>query len=199
MDNSPYDMSDSLLKTIRDLGLQESYVIFPSMAIHPEDSRAYWDMLEEADVIKYRLCNVVNPDADYAEEYSNWILNNGDESYQFYIVDAAYGTIVAELVLDNYMGASAQLHFSINPNNSPELNAFLGNQVTDTILYNWKDTKGLGGFYLDTLYGLTPVDNRPACIFVLKSGMSKIGTLPNGSKYMGDVCDSMITYKTRNT
>ncbi len=58
-----------------------------------------------------------------------------------------------------------------------------------------------GDYLLDVLLGLTPVNNRLAVSFLIKSGMQVLGKLPGIciDYHQNKVVDGLLSYKTRDT
>lgn len=147
----------------------------------------YWNSIIDADLLKLRLCDVVNP--TIADAYKAAIPG----SYMVY--DKEEERIVAEFLLNGFIGKACQVHFSMRPSNSPQQSMKLAREITSSVLNEWKTVDGEP--YLMSLYGLTPVCNRAACAFVRRVGFKKIGILPGGQWTDGKAVDAMITLKTR--
>ncbi|MEA3467080.1 MAG: hypothetical protein U9R57_02520 [Thermodesulfobacteriota bacterium] len=58
-----------------------------------------------------------------------------------------------------------------------------------------------GDYMLDILLGLTPINNRLAVNFLIKSGMQVLGKIPGicTDYHQNKVVDGLLSYKTRNT
>ena len=189
-------MVSNLLSLVHNLGLEDCYVILPTVAVDDKALLSYWKTLEEYDTLKYRWADMFMPTAKKVLQHTRQ--SEKTKYYQtFVVMDCDNGSLVADLALENFTGRSAQAHFSMHPENDTKMSIQLGNLVTDAILDTWPDVKGLKGAFLDTLYGLTPLSNRTACIFVMKTGMKKMGVLPSGITNQGKVEDAMVSFKTR--
>ena len=189
-------MVSNLLSLVHNLGLEDCYVILPTVAVDDKALLSYWKTLEEYDTLKYRWADMFMPTATMVFHHIRSAEKS--EGYQtFVVMNCNDGSLVADLALENFTGRSAQAHFSMHPENDTKMSIQLGNLVTDAILDTWPDVKGLKGAFLDTLYGLTPLSNRTACIFVMKTGMKKMGVLPSGITNQGKVEDAMVSFKTR--
>jgi len=166
------------------------YAIVPLLSMPRDLVQYYWQSLYMADTLKYRLCDVVDPTWDTVQKMIKKI---GDRIW--HVVDLKDKRVCAEFAIDNFTGRSAQVHFSMHPENNTKQSLFLAKSCTDQVLNEWMDDSGHE--YLHSLYGLTPVNNRVACIFVQKVGFKKIGILPSGITSRGKIVDAMLTVKTR--
>jgi len=182
----------SLLTGLAALHIPSCYLIVPAIGLSNKAIKSFWEALERADTLKYRWSDT--PGITSQEAFSLSI----EQTHMYHVIDSATGAIVAEFALDTFTGKAAQVHFSMHPDNDSALNWYLFDAVSDQILYYWKALENLDQPYLDTVFGLTPVANRAACLFVLKSKFKKIGVLPRGSHYLGSIVDSLVTAKTRN-
>lgn len=180
-----------LLHKIHTLGLTDCYMIVPAISVPGADLIEYWVALENADTLKYRWCDMKNPTA---VEVTDRLV---DLDHMYNVIDCTTLKVVADFALDTFTGKSAQVHFSIHPDVDGYVKRQMFDMVSDHILKYWKDIVNFKESYLDTLFGLTPVGNRVACVFVLRSSFNKLGILPSGTKYMGKTDDALVTYKTR--
>ena len=167
------------------------YNIIPQLHTDIETLCEYWQAMEAADTLKYRWAAMEEPTWRKAIGALNEKV-----SLMFSILDWQ-DEMVAEFALENFTGKAAQIHFSMRPSNDTKTNLLLANTVIGLILERWKSAVDPSKPYLETIYGLTPVLNRVACLFVLRSGMKKVGILPNGVDYLGEVCDALVTIRTR--
>ena len=190
--NDPTVITDSMLSQLLELGLTDCFMVIPTLGVPAEELYSYFSDLEKADTLKYRFSDT--PGITTQEAYDH-IITVGNT---YGVLDTADGKLVAEFALDTFTGRAAQVHFSMHPGNDFAVNRYLFDAVSDQILMQWKVLGDLSIPYLDTLFGLTPVGNRVACIFVLKSKFEKIGILPHGTNYLGDTVDSLVTAKTRH-
>ena len=185
------DVTLSLMEYLQNTGMAESYLVVPAAGLNSGSVTSYWDQLSKADTLKYRFSDKVEPTAGWASAYSQATPNF------YFVVDVSTATIVAEFALCNFMGKAAQVHFSMSPFQDSKLSIFLAEEVTNMILNNWKDVENLEESYIDTLFGMTPVANRVACIFIRKAGFKAIGTLISGATYLGETTDALLTTKSR--
>ena len=95
----------------------------------------------------------------------------------FNVVDLDSHEVRADFSLEGFVGKAAMVHFSMHPDNPPQYSMKLAREVTDSVLQEWSEPES-GSPFLYTLYGLTPVTNRAACVFVQRCGFKKIGILP---------------------
>ena len=162
--------------------------VLPLAKVPNDVIQEYWQSLYMEGWLDSRLCDVDNPTwSDVVE----MIVRMGSQMYC--VMDS--DKMVAEFMLENFTGRAAQIHFSCSPRSTPQMNLYTAREASRIILEEWK---GPDGPYLDTLYGLTPVTNRVACIFTLKVGFKKIGILPNGMRDRGKIVNAMISTKVRN-
>lgn len=131
------------------------------------------------DTLKYRLANVTDPAWD---SVVRMITNMGKT--MFMLKDD--NRIVAEFMLENFSGEAAQIHFSMHPDNPTQYSYKVAKAGIDALLVQ----PGL-----KTLFGLTPLKNRAACLFNLKIGFKKLGVLPKGITYLGSAEDAMVCVK----
>lgn len=117
----------------------------------------------------------------------------------FNVYDPERQALTAEFALCNFTGKAAQVHFSMHPDNKPQYSLHLARVVTDKILNEWSEQGDPDAPFLYSIFGLTPVTNRPACAFVRRVGFKKVGTLPMGQRINGnEFVDAMITIKGRS-
>lgn len=150
----------------------------------------YWQTLAMHDTLKYRLSDVEDPTWS---DVLGMIRNCGKHMYM--VLDDE--KVVGEFMLENFTGKSAQVHFSMHPENSFKYNLQICRYGLVQILSRWKSADDDQHPFLDSLFGLTPVNNRRACIFVLKAGFRKLGVIRAASSYCGHICDGMITTAIR--
>ncbi len=69
------------------------------------------------------------------------------------------------------------------------------------IEYIMERKKANGDYMLDILLGLTPINNRLAVNFLIKSGMQVLGKIPGicTDYHQNKVVDGLLSYKTRST
>lgn len=152
--------------------------------------QSYWQDLIEADTLKYRLSDINCPQLD---DVLAMMYNKNNTC--FYVRDQFRG-IVADFMFENFKGESAQVHFSMNPNNPTQENVFLAETTTYQVLNNWKK-RDSDEPYLTTIYGVTPTCNRVATMFIYKAGFKKVGIIPRSIVYFGKISDALITIKER--
>jgi hypothetical protein len=165
------------------------YVIMPVETVPMEAIRGYFDALTMTGRLGPRLCDISDPTPNDAIG-----MLARCTPHVYFLAHPSERYILAEFTLENFIGRSAQLHFSIHPNVSPQTAFMLGRTATDRVLHDWKLYNRP---YLDSLYGLTPTLNRPACAFVQRCGFKKLGVLRGAQHWRGEPCDAMITTKAR--
>jgi len=181
----------ALIERLRNLGLAQSYLVVPAPALAHETLFGYWHALEAADTLKYRWSDIESPTAGAIVDH----VKNSVHCYN--VVDVSNGLVLADFSLGPFTGRAAQIHFSMLPGQPTALSAFLADKVSDMILLHWKDVVGLEESFVETLFGITPTKNRVACIFIRKAGFKTMGTLVSGTKYLNEVCDGLLTTKSR--
>lgn len=170
----------------------KTYVVTLSRHVPYQTLMDYWSDMAAADTLKYRFSDIKNVTPHKVMDFVH------DDSYMmFSVVDVNTQKIISEFAFENFTGKAAQVHFSMHPENDSRFSVQLATEVTDDVLNVWKTKENPDEPFLDTIYGLTPVDNRAASIFIRKAGFEKIGILPRGIKYMGEVTDALLTVKTR--
>lgn len=140
----------------------------------------YWQALIAAGTLKYRFCNCENPDW---QTVLHTIVACGNNMYCEVDED---GKVVAEFLIEHFTGASAQIHFSMHPDLLTRYALTIAREASGQIMITRK---------LKSLFGLTPLPNRAACIFIQKVGFKKVGILPGGLTYLGTTVDALITVK----
>lgn len=173
--------------------MRESYAIIPVFDVPYPFVVGYWQSLLDADLLRYRLCDVQEPSLKDVEQL---VSQNGPS--MFMVFDTGLKEIRAEFALTNFTGKAAMVHFSMHPENEPQRSMHYARTVTDQVLNEWGEKDNPSVPYLYALYGLTPVTNRAACAFVRRVGFKKIGVLPKGQRSNGvDFVDALITIKER--
>jgi len=182
--NSYVDMLDSL-------GMDTGYSILPRAIVPEMKQLGYWETLDDAGLLAVRFCGFDNVDPDLIMEYME------GSTHTFFIIDTGSKGIVAEFTLENFLGKAAQMHFSGHPCNSPKLNKFLSEAVSDQVLNEWKDEADTDKPFVESLFGLTPVENRVAVIFAMRCGFKKLGVIPGVIPNGDDYSPATLTVKTR--
>ena len=164
------------------------FFTYPLYALPADKVEDYWQDLYAAGYLESRLCDIAGPTVNNAME----LMNTHGRSMYFVTVE---GKLVGEFTLDNFTGKAAQIHFSTHPDLQFRDAIPLVRDVVKSI-FDWT-TQGKEEPYLNSLYGITPVTNRAACIFVLKVGFEKQFILPSGMRDKGEVVDGMVSTYTR--
>jgi hypothetical protein len=164
------------------------HYIVPLLQLPEPVVRKYWQDLEDSGGLKYRMCHINEPTWENVKQV---IAATGNSMYH---VISKHMDVVGEFTLENFIGKSAQVHFSMHPGNKTRFSLDLANSVADDILFQWKSSVD-GGPYLYSMFGLTPVTNRAACIFVQRCGFKKVAILPGGALHEGKPVDAMVTIR----
>ena len=195
LNSSPQELAKSLFKMIDALEIENCYVVLPAIALPEEELLSYWGALEYHNTLRFRFADMHEPTA---REIVAIILARSPKDQFFNVVDCDTGEVIADMGLTGFTGKAAQLHYSMHPDNEYKLNTYLADSVSDMVLYNWTTTIEMKEPYLQTLYGITSVDNRVACMFITKAGFERVGMVPKILEYQGEVTDAVISYKTRH-
>lgn len=152
----------------------------------------YWEDLYKADLLKYRLGNIANPDMSNVAS----VLAR-QSKYIFYVLAPThdeYWGIVGEFSLIPFRGSCKIIHFSVHPDNLFKDNILFCKTATDYIL---SSSFGEPDTFTNarSLLGFTPVPNRQARLLISKVGFKKIETIPASGYYLGKVCDAVVTLK----
>jgi hypothetical protein len=171
--------------------INDTMLIVPASAVPLAALSDYWMDLHEADLLKYRWSDMEDPKPIDIIDYTR------TTPHMYNIVDTATGLVIADFSLGPFTGKAAQVHFSLHPASPPSFNVYLASVVSDKILYQWNDIHNLEESFVDTLFGITPVKNRVACIFIRKAGFKSMGILNSGAKYLNEVDNALLTTKSR--
>ena len=185
VERSEDELDKAIMGFANDVGVRGTYLIVPAESLSYNRISKYFLDLADADTLKYRF-------SDQDKATSSWAANHHTTTAGCFFVVNQRRSIVAEFQLSNFIGKAAQIDFCMHPDKATDNMAEL---VTNAILKNWTIVENMYESYLETIYGLTPVDNRAACLFVLKAGFKKVGILPSGSSYLNSITDSLITIK----
>lgn len=187
------DLTIHLLDKLKSFGMADTFMIVPSVGLSRDSIRSYWQILSDSNRLQGRWGDTRPEDlnVDSITDYSIATANT------YFVVETVTGRLIGEFALDMFTGKAATMHFSMNPYNSPSFNRDIGILVTDCVLNNWNNVVNLEESYLDTLIGVTPVDNRAACIYLRRAGFKPIGTIASGTKYEGEVTDALLSTKER--
>ena len=163
--------------------------IVPLLSQAQDKVQYYFQQLYAADTLKYRFSDLDNPQwLDVLEVIQR--MGQG-----MYLVLDCDSNLVAEFTLESFTGQSAQLHFCMHPDIDIQEKLVIARHTLEHILLHWINPSTRQPF-LKSVYGLTPIPNRVACIFALKAGFKKLGILPGGCTYMGKTEDAMISVAT---
>ena len=175
------------------LNIPDTYQIVPMQMVKLVSVSNYFQDLSDANLINLRFPDI--------EDGPNKVTICAEEVYKqhhsYVVVNCCTQKIVSEVHLAEFSGKSAKIHFSQHPTNTTKLNRYLAKAITDCILNVWTFPGIKYNSFLDTLIGVTPSNNRAACLYVLRSGFTKLGIIPNCIDYLGVPANAMISFKTR--
>jgi len=165
--------------------------VVPLLHLHPDQVQYYFQRLYVADTLKYRFSDIVEPTWSDALEVIQRMGNT------MYLVVDETEDILGEFTFENFTGRACQSHFSTSPDIDTKTRIKIGRFAAEYSLTRKRpDT---GEYFLDALFGLTPLTNRAACIFAMKIGYKKQGILPSGMIVDGKPEDCMISICTRES
>lgn len=164
--------------------------IRPLTTFNVDAIQQYWQTLYMHDLLRHRLCDIKDPTWS---DVKDMIVRMGNT--MFHVCRPDTDEIIGDFMLEHFTGRAAQIHFSMHPDVKFPEAIRIGKFVLDNLLYRWKRSDQTS--FLSSVYGLTPINNRTACIYVLKAGMKKIGVLPDGITNQGEVVDAMLTIASR--
>ena len=161
------------------------FTILTDNDLPAKEVREYWVALQEADLLRYRLCGIQDP---------GWLdvfnMLNAKRSNIYYMVTDVEG-IVGEFELESIAGAAFAVHFSFHPTKltiRQKLRA--GRATCNRVLTHWKNDTG--GRYAATLIGLLPIVNKAGIRFAEKVGFTNIGVLPSAQQFNGSLTDAQF-------
>lgn len=156
--------------------------IVPLLNLDKDQVQYYWQTLYMDGLLDDRLCDIKNPTWTDVREM---IVRMGKNI--FHVLNGQ-NEIEAEFTLENRTGNAWQIHFSCSPHTSAKRRIAIARDIGEE-LFTWEG--------LDSLYGLTPVTNKLACMFVLRSGFKKVGILHKGTYEKGELVDAMISTRVK--
>jgi len=167
-----------------------AFCVTPLLTLLPDQVQYYFQRMSLEDTLKYRFSDIENPQwLDVLEVIQRL-------GKQMYFVEEE-GELLGEFTLEGFTGRAAQSHFSTSPDIDTKKRIAIGRFAAEYTLT--RERPDGSGYFLDALYGLTPLVNRAACIFALKIGYKKQGILPSGIIYNGKPTDCMISVCTRES
>lgn len=152
--------------------------------VHAHKVQAYWQTLYMHDLLKYRMCDIVEP--TWSDVFA-MLCTKGDSVFYMMKDDE----IAGEFTLDFLSGKMFAVHFSFHPTLfSTREKVHYGRIACLTTLDNWKTEDGER--YVSTIVGLIPVQNRAAIKFAEKVGFVNIGRLPSAQHHLGKLTDAQF-------
>jgi len=176
--NAPAPGPDSSFASSPDERLR-NLAVAPLLSLDKDQVQTYFQQMYSHDTLKYRLSDVVEPTWS---DVLDVIKRIGKQ--MFMVVDQNSDDILGEFTLENATGHAVQGHFSTHPTLSWPERLEIGRFALRFILKNP---------YIDAVFGLTPLTNRPACIYALKIGFKKQGILHHGMLVNSVPEDCMIS------
>jgi len=180
--NSPEHLSSPTLE----------FSVVPLLHLAPDQVQYYFQRLYTNDTLKYRFSDIIEPTWSDALEV---IQRMGQQMYM--VLDNETNDILGEFMFENFTGKACQSHFSTSPDTDTRTRVKIGRFAAEHALTRKRPETG--EYFLDALYGLTPLSNRAATIFALKIGYKKQGVLPSGMMVNGKPEDCMISVCTRES
>lgn len=153
---------------------------------------AYLNTLDEQDLLKERFTDLHQPTPMRTVDL---ICKAADRF--FFVLDKERREIIGEFMISDTISDAGLIHFSMSPTVKGNKVLSLIREVTDEVLHYWRK-EGTDEPYVRSLLGVTPVENRRACLVIQRCGFKKIATIPYAGKYNGVVCDAILTIKTIN-
>ena len=167
-----------------------AFRVVPLLSLQPDQVQYYFQTLYSHGTLKFRFPDIIDPTWS---DVIGVIQRMGQGMYL--IQRQADESVAAEFTLENFTGRAAQSHFSTSPESTTKERIAVGRYAAQFTLTRRNE---LGEYWLDALYGLTPLSNRAACIFAIKIGYKRQGILPSGLMVDGKPEDCMISVRTRD-
>lgn len=152
----------------------------------------YLDKLHRHDMLKYRFTDVDNPTTFTVIDLFS---THGDRFH--FVFDKERQEIVGEFAISDTISEIGLVHFSMSPDITPHEVFHIIKEGTNEVLSHWKKQDSDEPF-LKALVGLTPVENRRACLVIQRCGFKKIAVVPYAGRYLGKTCDALLTIKKLN-
>ena len=175
--------------------MEVNYQVVPLMEAPAKLVFKYFDSLIRDDILKYRLADLENPDAG---SYRRLI---GVHKHNMYVVtkevtkeERSELSLIGEFTLVAGEGKTAQIHFSAISYLTLKEKVHLAKYITDSVL-SWTRVDKPHEYLYTALLGYTPLSNREACLFVLKTGFKKLAIVPGGAYHLGKIDDAMFSMK----
>ncbi len=146
------------------------FILVPTAKIPKEVAMQYWLSLKMHDLLKYRLCEIHEPDwPDIISMY------NQKGMAFFSVIDKNTNRMVAECALEHFVGLSAMIHYSIHPEYHGKQAITLAKEsIQQLFSFRRQDNSP----WVSTLIGLTPESNRLAVRHIQKIGFKIQCTIP---------------------
>ena len=149
----------------------------------PLEVEQYWQDLAKKDLLVKRWYNRKDPKWKDVHGIILDIMSGRQQALMYMVYSK--DEIIAEITLDNFMGKAAQTHFSIHPDLSYADTLAVSKDVVRillTILYDPVTREPM----VYSLFGITPLTFKSACILALKVGYKKMGVLPKAAHLVNE-------------
>ena len=159
----------------------------PLLQLDPHVVQAYWQTLHVHDTLRRRMGDLINP---LWEDILTLIQTQGRTMYHIVVPqDGEADLAVSDFSVQNGVGNAARVHFGFLPAGLSLKEKLALAKASIDFVFSWPEAPS-------ALIGVTPVSNRAACIFALRSGFKKIAVLPGGARHLGQFEDAMISIYT---
>lgn len=152
----------------------------------------YFEKLEEANLLEDRLSEHKNPTV---QSFVDLLQREGNKFY--FVIDRVRREIVGEFNISDTLSEVGLVHFSMSPVVKANEVFHIIRNITNDILLKWKK-RDSDEPYLQALVGMTPVENKRACLVIQRCGFKKIATVPFAGRYKNECCDGLFTIKRRD-
>ncbi len=170
---------------------QVKYKLQPLLSLPQDKVQGYWQTLHMHDQLKYRLGDVKDP--AWSDVHA-MILRRGQDIYCGVDKDE---NIVGEIFISAMIGRAIQMHFSVHPDLPRKEKLKVCREGAVEILHGWRMSENEKLPYVDTLFGMIPVQHKAAIRFAEDIGYKRQGILPRSVLWMYSWSDAAIVTLTR--
>ena len=169
-------------------------VIKAFLALEADQIQTYFQTLYMFDLLKERFMDL--PDPMWADLIP--VLSRIGRM-MYFVVEEDTGVILGEFTIEPAQGKAGLIHFSLLPGIPWARKVHLCRYCAHQVLTQWHDDRG--NPFVQTLVGLTPLQNRAACLTVLRVGYTKVGIIPHAAYFAatGTTGDCMASILTKET
>lgn len=164
--------------------LDKRYTIMNQAVIPSQLVSDYWMAMIKADRIFDRFHPQVSKNLD---DFTNFIV--GQTPVEFYVMDSVTNMLVCEFAFPCQFGECVTVDFSMHPKNTPHQSLHIARAVTTDVIDTWGN--------ISSILGLTPVQNERAVKFIQRCGFKPIKVIPKAGHYRGELCDALLTIKSK--